>query len=210
MAKALQRKPREWIIPTLYPVAGIDEAGRGPLAGPVVAAAVVLPAEFDAGRIDDSKALGRETREELAVRILNSAEVGIGIASHEDIDATDILRATFLAMRRAIENLPCRPIEAWIDGNQIPPGLGIPATSLVKGDAKHLSIACASIVAKVHRDRIMMDMGRAYPEYGFERNMGYGTADHLDAVRQFGPCPIHRRTFAPIRDDGQLCLTLDP
>ncbi|MGK2285725.1 ribonuclease HII [Pedomonas sp. V897] len=180
-------------------VAGIDEAGRGPLAGPVVAAAVVLdPSRLPDG-IHDSKTLSRARREALLEAILDAAHVGIGEAGPEEIDRINILQATFLAMRRAVEALPVSPAVALVDGNRAP-RLPIPCHTVVKGDARCLSIAAASIVAKVTRDRIMDRLAREHPGYGWERNAGYGTAEHLEALRQIGPTPHHRRSFAPVRE----------
>ena len=180
-------------------VAGIDEAGRGPLAGPVVAAAVVLdPSRLPDG-IHDSKTLSRARREALLEAILDAAHVGIGEAGPEEIDRINILQATFLAMRRAVEALPVSPAVALVDGNRAP-RLPIPCQTVVKGDARCLSIAAASIVAKVTRDRIMDRLAREHPGYGWERNAGYGTAEHLEALRQIGPTPHHRRSFAPVRE----------
>ncbi len=179
-------------------VAGVDEAGRGPLAGPVVAAAV----RFDPGAVpeglNDSKALGAAARERLYPRILDAAEVGVGEASVAEIDALNILAAAHLAMRRALAALP-RPADfALIDGNLLPKGLACPASALVKGDALSLSIAAASIVAKVTRDRIMVDLAQQHPGYGWEANKGYPSKAHLSALRNLGPSPHHRRSFAPV------------
>ncbi|MCH8685648.1 ribonuclease HII [Pedomonas mirosovicensis] len=180
-------------------VAGIDEAGRGPLAGPVIAAAVVLdPNRIPVG-IADSKALARAKREALLEELLLAAHVGIGEASADEIDQINILQATLLAMRRAVEALPVRPAVALVDGNRAPK-LPIPCQTVVKGDATCLSIAAASIVAKVTRDRIMDRLALEHPGFGWERNAGYGTAEHLAALRQIGPTPHHRRSFAPVRE----------
>ncbi|QJE73234.1 ribonuclease HII [Aerophototrophica crusticola] len=191
-------------------VCGVDEAGRGPLAGPVVAAAVILPPgkgipAWCAG-IDDSKALKAARREALfeAIRA-NAPAHGIGIASVEEIDEVNILRATFLAMGRAVAALGLTPAIALVDGNQRPP-LPCRVETLVDGDALSLSIAAASILAKVTRDKIMGDLAREYPGYGWERNAGYGTAAHKEAIRRLGVTPHHRRSFAPVSE--QLSLTL--
>lgn len=179
-------------------VCGIDEAGRGPWAGPVVAAAVILdPARVPAG-INDSKALSAARREALYAEIMDVAAVGIGEASVAEIDSLNILRATFLAMERALGALPARPDHALVDGNQ-PPPLAIPATCVVKGDARSLSIAAASIIAKVYRDRLMAELARMHPAYGWDANAGYGTAAHSRALEMVGVSPFHRKSFAPIR-----------
>jgi ribonuclease HII len=180
-------------------IAGLDEAGRGPLAGPVVAAAVV----FEGGRtpkgVDDSKRLGAAERERLYDLILAKAHVSVAIASRARIDRMNILRASLWAMSRALAGLPCRPDHVLVDGRDLPTGLACPGEAIIGGDGLSVSIAAASIVAKVTRDRLMGAMGRAYPDYGFERHMGYGTALHLDALGRYGPCPHHRRSFAPVR-----------
>jgi ribonuclease HII len=179
-------------------IAGLDEVGRGPLAGPVVAAAVVLdPKNVPAG-LADSKALSGPRRESLFPVILASAEVGIATISHEDIDHINIRQASLLAMVRALAALPCRPDMALVDGND-PPGLPCRVEAIVKGDATVASIAAASIVAKVVRDRLMKRLGGIFPAYGFASNAGYSTATHLSALAEQGPCPFHRRSFAPIR-----------
>ncbi len=188
-------------------VAGIDEAGRGPLAGPVVAACVVLPADFAAAGIDDSKKLTAPRREAAYDIIsLRSVAVGIGIVHSADIDQINILRATHLAMRLAFLSLepPITPTHLLVDGLPVP---GLPCTSvqaLVGGDAASVSIAAASIIAKVTRDRMMVQFDRLYPGYGFAQHKGYGAATHLKALRLLGPSPIHRRTFAPV---SELCQT---
>jgi ribonuclease HII len=180
-------------------VCGVDEAGRGPLAGPVVAAAVVLdPADCPEG-LDDSKKLDEGKREALYAALIGRAEIGVGMASVEEIDKINILQATMLAMRRAVEALDLPPAFALIDGNRLP-ALACPARAIVKGDGRVLSIAAASIVAKVTRDRIMTELARAHPGFGWERNRGYGTAEHLNALKRLGATPHHRRSFAPIRN----------
>lgn len=179
-------------------VCGIDEAGRGPLAGPVVAAAVILdPARLPVG-LNDSKKLSEKKRGALFDLIMAQAEVGIGMASVEEIDRLNILQASLLAMRRAAEALPQAPAFALIDGNRLPQ-LACPARAIVGGDGRSLSIAAASIIAKVTRDAMMDDMALAHPGYGFERHKGYGTSVHLEALTRLGPCPHHRLSFAPIR-----------
>lgn len=185
------------------PVAGIDEAGRGPWAGPVVAAAVILDPERIPSGIDDSKALGEDDREALFARIAATAAVGVGIADVGRIDRDNILEATLWAMGQALAALPGRPGLALIDGNKLPQ-LPCPARAIVRGDSKCLSIAAASIVAKVTRDRLMVKLGRDHPGYGFERHKGYGTAEHQRALARLGVTPHHRRSFKPI----QLALGL--
>ncbi len=181
-------------------VCGVDEAGRGPLAGPVVAAAVIFPngAQVDS-RIHDSKKLSAKLRDTLFDYIMRSAHVGIGICSAEEIDHINILQATLRAMARAVEALPVTPELALIDGNQTPK-LSCNALCIVKGDSISTSIAAASIIAKVTRDRMMADLAREYPHYGFDGHAGYGTPKHLEALKTHGPCPAHRRSFAPIRN----------
>lgn len=182
-------------------VAGIDEVGRGPLAGPVIAAAVIidattLPTRL-ADELDDSKKLSAKKRETLAALVLEHCAVGLGEASVADIDRMNILKATFLAMQRAVAALG-RPVDhALVDGNQTPP-LGCPVRCLIGGDGLSLSIAAASVVAKVHRDRLMAQLALLHPGYGWEKNAGYGTAQHMLALRQLGPTPHHRTSFAPI------------
>jgi ribonuclease HII len=179
-------------------VAGIDEAGRGPLAGPVTAAAVVLnPMGWPEG-LNDSKALGPARRAALVEALEGCAEVGIGWASVEEIDALDIRKATFLAMTRALQALPGGADHALIDGNAVPPDLPCAATALVKGDARCLSIAAASIVAKVARDRAMAELDADFPGYGWAQNAGYPTVSHKAALQHLGVTPHHRRSFAPV------------
>ena len=179
-------------------ICGVDEVGRGPLAGPVVACAVVLPRRLPAAlkaHLNDSKKVSAKRRDELFGIILDCAEVGIGRADVAEIDSINILQATFLAMSRALEGV--RADHALVDGNQRPP-LPCPVTCIIEGDSKSFSIAAASIVAKVTRDREMEQLALAHPGYGWERNAGYGTAQHLEALRQLGVTPHHRRSFAPI------------
>jgi len=192
----------EAIAEGLGPVAGIDEAGRGPWAGPVVAGAVILdpetlPDDLRFG-LNDSKKLKADKRDGLLNLLQEHAETGIGIASVEEIDALNILQATMLAMSRAVENLGTKPGMALVDGNRLPELL-CPAEALVKGDGRSLSIAAASIIAKVTRDRIMAKLADAHPHYGWERNAGYGTKRHQQALADHGVCEHHRRSFAPIR-----------
>lgn len=181
-------------------IAGIDEAGRGPLAGPVVAAAVILPVHVRLVGVDDSKQLSEAERERLYPAILEKAAgVGIGVAEAGEIDALNILEATRLAMRRAIENVAPSPDYLLTDA-VILPEVRIPLRPIIKGDALSLSIAAASIIAKVTRDRLMATYHERFPQYNFRSHKGYGTAEHLQMLAQFGPCPIHRRTFAPVRE----------
>ena len=177
-------------------VAGIDEAGRGPLAGPVSAAAVIVCDGNFEERIDDSKKLTPKRREKAYIDIIKRCHVGIGIASVEEVDSLNILNATLLAMQRAIEELEVRPDHLLIDGNM---EVMAPCdrTYLISGESKSVSIAAASIIAKVFRDRLMMDEDRKYPEYGFGKHKGYGTAEHMKAIKKHGFSPIHRRTFGP-------------
>jgi ribonuclease HII len=176
-------------------VAGVDEAGRGPLAGPVVAAAVILPEGLSIPGVDDSKKLTAARRDALYEVILASAmAVGTGIVGHEEIDRINILQATFRAMHQALAALSITPGHILVDGNRFA-GTGIPFTTIVDGDALSHSIAAASIIAKVTRDRLLCDYDRLYPAYGFARHKGYGTAQHRAAITALGPCPIHRRTF---------------
>ena len=179
-------------------VCGVDEAGRGPLAGPVIAAAAILdPARIPAG-IDDSKRLAPARRAALACALRERAIVAVGEASVEEIDRCNILGATLLAMRRAVEGLARAPDRALVDGNRAPP-LACPTHTIVRGDRKSLSIAAASIVAKVRRDRLMAALAAEWPHYGWERNAGYPTPFHRAALARYGPSPHHRRSFAPVR-----------
>jgi len=183
-------------------VAGIDEVGRGPLAGPVVAAAVILPRRLPRAvsrDVDDSKRLSLAARERLDIEIRGCAMVGVGQASVEEIDSINILQAAFLAMRRAVDQLTAAPDLALVDGNQHP-GLPMPCRMVIGGDGIHLSIAAASIVAKVVRDRLMCALAESHPEYGWSTNVGYGTLTHRNALKRFGPTPHHRRSFAPVRE----------
>ncbi|AXQ92394.1 ribonuclease HII [Cereibacter azotoformans] len=181
-------------------IVGVDEVGRGPLAGPVTAAAVRLfPGRVPEG-LNDSKKLTAARRETLAAEILAVAEVSVAHASVEEIDRLNILQASHLAMARALAGLPCPPDFALIDGHLIPKGLAHRCRAIVKGDALCLSIAAASIVAKVARDRIMVDLEQQHPGYGWRTNAGYGTRDHLQALLNLGPTPHHRRSFKPVHN----------
>ncbi len=181
-------------------IAGVDEAGRGPLAGPVVSAAVVLPENFDVPGINDSKKLSEKKREALFPVIQKHAiAFGIGLADHEEIDQINILQASLLSMKRAVEALSVTPDYLLIDGKFII-DCTIDQRSVIKGDALSLSIAAASILAKVTRDRIMADRDLQYPEYGFRRHKGYPTKAHKEAILTHGPCPIHRKSFKGVKD----------
>jgi Ribonuclease HII len=180
-------------------ISGIDEAGRGPLSGPVVAAAVVLdPGNIPAG-LNDSKKLSAARRRALFHEIIKVADVGVGIVSAREIDQVNILQATFLAMARAAANLADPAEFHLIDGDKRPPALFDASAAIIKGDARSLSVAAASIVAKVTRDRIMELAEMRWPGYGFAKHSGYGTKAHLDAIAELGPTPIHRMSFAPLK-----------
>ena len=188
----------------MFRVAGVDEAGRGPLAGPVVAAAVVVTPAHRIRGVCDSKLLPPERREELFVTIHERAlAVGVSIVDHDTIDRVNILQATRLAMLDALARLPAPPDFVLTDFVALP-DVPCPQRNLVDGDARCASVAAASIVAKVTRDRIMRDLDKQFPEYGFARHKGYATADHLAALDRFGPCPVHRRTFAGVWRQGEL------
>ena len=181
-------------------IAGVDEVGRGPLAGPVVAAAVVFPRGVPLPCVNDSKQLTESAREELREEIcaIPEVQIGIGEADVATIDLMNILNATHLAMRRAVEQLKKADF-VLVDGRRVK-GLPLPSRAIVKGDAKSASIAAASIVAKVHRDHLMIELDKLYPGYGFAEHKGYGTAQHLEALRTLGVTPIHRRSFRPVRE----------
>lgn len=180
-------------------VAGLDESGRGPLAGPVVAAVVIFPEDVFIPLIDDSKKLSSEVRESLYDKIVEEAlDYGFGLAEVAEIDRINIYQASFLAMERALDRLSIEPQHLLVDGRAYPNDK-IPCTTIVKGDSKCYSIAAASIVAKVTRDRLMQEYDAKYPQYGFARHKGYPTAAHLDALEKFGFCPIHRQSFHPKR-----------
>lgn len=180
-------------------VAGVDEAGRGSLAGPVVAAAVILPrSDFPEG-IDDSKRLSPHRRRQLAIEIKAVSMTSLSVVDVDVIERLNILGATMQAMRLAVENLPKVPDQILIDGNRLPSKLNAPATAIVKGDTKSVSIAAASIIAKVERDELMAKLAVDYPQYNWAKNAGYGTAEHLQSLQDYGPTPYHRKSFAPVR-----------
>ncbi len=177
-------------------ICGVDEAGRGPLAGPVYAAAVILPKGHIVEGVNDSKKLSEKKRELLFDKIIDECVCySIGTASEKEIDEINILQATYLAMKKAVDGLEIVPQLALIDGNRIPPLTSTDARAIVKGDAKSASIACASILAKVSRDRYMLEMAKKYPEYQFEKHKGYGTKLHYEMIDKYGICEIHRKTF---------------
>ena len=181
--------------------AGVDEAGRGPLAGPVVAAAVILPARFPGGRksLSDSKALSADRREALAASIRNHALIGVGIAEPAEIDAVNILNATMNAMCRALEALPLKAERALIDGDRLPARLPCAGEAIVGGDAREPAISAASIIAKTVRDGLMTRADLRFPGYGFASHKGYGGPAHRAALEALGPCPLHRLSYAPVR-----------
>lgn len=180
-------------------VAGLDEAGRGPLAGPVTAAAVIIPKGFSCGGLDDSKRLSEKKRERIYQQLTQSKETfwAVGFAEAEEIDQLNILQATHLAMTRAVEALDCAVEFCLVDGLPIK-DFGWPHEAIVRGDGKSVSIAAASVIAKVARDQRMVNYAKEYPSYGFDRHKGYGTKHHLEALRVHGPCRIHRRSFQPV------------
>ena len=198
----MTEQPKDlWVIEnahysdTVQCICGVDEAGRGPLAGPVYAAAVILPRGLVIEGLNDSTKLTEKRREVLYDVIVEQAVAyGIGSADEKEIDEINILQATFLAMRRAIAQLAVRPDLALIDGNR-ESDFGVPAQTVIGGDGKSANIAAASILAKVTRDRVMLQYAAQYPQYGFDVHKGYGTKRHYEALREFGPCPIHRQSF---------------
>jgi ribonuclease HII len=200
MPKPDFRVERSLLKRALWPVAGIDEAGRGPLAGPVAAAAVVLdPRNLPKG-LNDSKVLPADIREELYEEIMKRAiSVAVAFSSATEIDRINIRQATFLAMRRALCGLSVKPSYVLVDGNDMPPGLSCAGETIVKGDASSISIAAASIIAKVTRDRLMRRLCLIHPAYGFSRHVGYPTRAHLAAIAEFGPSPFHRLSFSPFK-----------
>ena len=189
-------------------IAGIDEAGRGPLAGSVVASAVILPKTFLKGKLpsawdglNDSKKISPKKREYFFTLLTEHLDchIGVGEADAKEIDEINILQATYCAMRRAVENLPSAPDFLLVDGRPVPL-LPKPSENIIKGDSKSLSIAAASVIAKVTRDHQIEEADKLYPQYGFAQHKGYGTKKHLEALKAYGPCPIHRMTFRPVRD----------
>ena len=177
-------------------ICGVDEAGRGPLAGPVCAAAVILPEGAVIAGLDDSKKLTEKKRERLYDIIKESAvDYSVAYGTLEEIETVNILEATYLAMNRAIEGLNIKPDFALIDGNRVPRGIKIPCETIVKGDSKSMSVAAASVLAKVTRDRLMLEYDKKYPEYNFKKHKGYGTKEHTELIKQYGPCEIHRLSF---------------
>ncbi len=198
--KFLSAEPLGWLWAAPGLIAGVDEAGRGPLAGPVVAAAVILDDRHPIAGLNDSKKLSPRTRERLFDEILAKALCAcIAEASVEEIDRLNILQATLLAMRRAVEGLRLTPSQVLVDGNQVPL-LSVPAEAIVQGDAKVQAISAASILAKVHRDRWCQVLHQAHPQYGFDGHKGYPTPAHLAALKLHGACSQHRRSFAPVRE----------
>ena len=177
-------------------ICGVDEAGRGPLAGPVCAAAVILPEGAVIAGLDDSKKLTEKKREKL-YDIIKTTAVAYSVAygTLEEIETVNILEATYLAMNRAIEGLSVKPDFALIDGNRVPRGIKIPCETIVKGDSKSMSVAAASVLAKVARDRLMLEYDKKYPKYNFKKHKGYGTKEHTELIKQYGPCEIHRLSF---------------
>lgn len=177
-------------------ICGVDEAGRGPLAGPVCAAAVILPEGAVIEGLDDSKKLTEKKREKL-YDVIKTTAVAYSVAygTLEEIETVNILEATYLAMNRAIEGLSVKPDFALIDGNRVPRGIKIPCETIVKGDSKSMSVAAASVLAKVTRDRLMLEYDKKYPEYNFKKHKGYGTKEHTELIKQYGPCEIHRLSF---------------
>lgn len=184
--------------------AGVDEAGRGPLAGPVVAAAVIIPADVEIKGLNDSKKLTKEQRERLEIEILEKTIHSICFVDNREIDELNILWASMAAMKRAVESLCQAPIGIYVDGNRVPPGLQ--AEAIVKGDGKVAEIAAASILAKTARDRYMVEIASKYPQYGFEKHFGYPTPDHLLSLNLHGPCELHRFSYGPVQQLSQGSL----
>lgn len=182
---------------TVKRIAGIDEAGRGPLAGPVVAAAVILPDGHGIIGLDDSKKLTAKKRGVLEIEIIEKTLYHIALCDQSEIDSINILQATMLAMKRAAVGLSCKPDHILVDGNRLPKW-DYQAEAVIGGDAIHPCISAASILAKEYRDRMMIAAAEEYPEYGWERNKGYGTAEHMAALKKYGPTPLHRKSFAPV------------
>ncbi len=187
-------------------VAGVDEAGRGALAGPVVAGAVILPSDCSIEGLADSKKLSRQTRQQLAAQIKRHCiSWSVAVGSVEEINRVNILQSTLLTMKKAIESLDVEPHQALVDGNQLP-DLAMPATAIIKGDEQVPVISAASILAKVARDQIMFDLAKVYPQYGLEQHVGYGTRQHTDAIYQYGVLPVHRSGFAPVKNILQTSM----
>lgn len=177
-------------------ICGVDEAGRGPLAGPVCAAAVILPENFEIEGLDDSKKLSEKKRDLLFEKIIeNAVSYNVAFGSLEEIEEYNILEATYIAMNRAINGLSVKPDFALIDGNRAPKGITVPCETVVKGDSKSCSVAAASILAKVTRDRLMLEYDKKYPQYNFAAHKGYGTKAHYEAIKNYGICEIHRKSF---------------
>jgi ribonuclease HII len=198
-------------MPDILLIAGVDEAGRGPLAGPVFAAAVILDPAHPIAGLADSKQLSATRREQLAVEIRAHALAwALGRADVAEIDQINILQAALLAMRRAVENLLIAPHQVWVDGKQCPSGLACPCRAIIKGDATVPAISAASILAKVARDAELRELHERYPDYGFARHKGYPTLEHRDTLRRFGPCPEHRRSFAPVAAVLQTAVIKEP
>ncbi|MBI1756774.1 MAG: ribonuclease HII [Fimbriimonas ginsengisoli] len=186
--------------------AGVDEAGRGPLAGPVVVAAVILPLRFNCRGLNDSKKLTPAEREEQAARIKEGAAWAVVEVDVAEIDRFNILQATMLGMERAVRSLALTPEAIFVDGNRLPYSLQGMASAVIKADATLACVAAASIIAKTHRDALMRDLAVVHPGYGFEEHFGYSTPQHFEALRRLGPCPIHRRSFAPVQEAEHPCL----
>jgi ribonuclease HII len=196
------RIERRYLREGRWPIAGIDEAGRGPLAGPVAVAAVILNPDNLPRGLDDSKALSESDRERLYEQIMKKAlAVSVALASAREIDRINIRQATLTAMSRAATSLSLAPVHVLVDGKDVPKGLPCEGEAIVKGDATSFSIAAASIIAKVTRDRLMTRLATRYPAYGFESHAGYGTKAHLAAIAAHGPCPYHRMTFSPLKPE---------
>lgn len=193
-------EPFPWRDLAPQPVIGVDEVGRGCLAGPVYAAAVILAPDFDTKGLSDSKLLSEKTREILSVKIHAHCLVGLGFATVQEIDEINILQASLLAMKRAIEMLKQEAAHVIVDGNQKVPSLRFQQTTVVKGDLRAEPIAAASIVAKVFRDRLMKEIGEKHPGYGFESHKGYATEEHRKAIESLGPLPVHRHSFSGVKE----------
>lgn len=193
-------KPFPWRELRPQPVIGVDEVGRGCLAGPVYAGAVIIPKGFDTSNITDSKKLSEKEREKLSSRIFLNCSVGIGFATVQEIEEFNILWASLLAMERAVESLGQKEGHVLVDGNKKIPGLVFKQTTLVKGDLRAEPVAAASIVAKVCRDRLMKEFGKQYPDYGFEKHKGYGTIKHREIIMEKGPLKIHRNGFSGVKE----------